>query len=224
MSYWKAPLRQAVTVTLAALAIGCGPQGGATAGSAAADAASKVYVAPGQKDEFYAFMSGGFSGNVAVYGLPSGRLFAQIAVFSQYPEKGYGYSEQTKAMLNTSYGFVPWDDAHHPELSMTDGVPDGRWLFINGNNTPRVARVDLARFETDEIIEIPNSGGGHASPFITMNTEYAVSATRFSVPIPQEDVAISQYAEKFKGTLTFVKVSPEGKLSVAFQILEPGLN
>ena len=34
MSYWKAPLRQAVTVTLAALAIGCGPQGGATAGSA----------------------------------------------------------------------------------------------------------------------------------------------------------------------------------------------
>jgi len=93
---------------------------------AAGDAASRVYVAPGEHDELYAFMSGGFSGNVTVYGLPSGRLLQQIAVFSQYPEKGYGYSEQTKAMFNTSYGFVPWDDAHHPQLSITNGQADGR--------------------------------------------------------------------------------------------------
>ena len=79
-------------------------------------------------------------------------------------------------MLQTSYGFVPWDDAHHPELSQTDGVPDGRWLFINGNNTPRIARIDLTRFETDEILEIPNAAGGHASPFTTPNNEYIVSA------------------------------------------------
>src|SRR5690348_18483941 len=79
-----------------------------TSGLAGADAASEVYIAPGQKDEFYMFASGGFSGNVSVYGLPSGRLFAQIPVFSQYPEKAYGYSEQTKGLLNTSYGFVPW--------------------------------------------------------------------------------------------------------------------
>jgi nitrous-oxide reductase len=65
-------------------------------------------------------------------------------VFSQYPEKGYGYTDQTRALLETSYGMVPWDDTHHTELSMTDGVPDGRWLFINGNNTPRIARIDSA--------------------------------------------------------------------------------
>ena len=58
-------------------------------------------------------------------------------------------AEQTKALLETSYGFVPWDDAHHPKLSQTEGVADGRWLFINGNNTPRVARINLATFETD---------------------------------------------------------------------------
>ena len=34
------------------------------------DAASRVYVAPGSYDEFYSFMSGGFSGQVSVYGLP----------------------------------------------------------------------------------------------------------------------------------------------------------
>ena len=225
MSYWKDPVRQALTVTLAALAVGCAPQGGATAGSAAADAAAKVYVAPGQKDEFYAFMSGGFSGNVAVYGLPSGRLFAQIPVFSQYPEKGYGYSEQTKAMLNTSYGSIPWDDAHHPELSMTDGVPDGRWLFINGNNTPRIARIDLTTMETVEIIEIPNAAGNHASPFTTPNNEYVVGATRFSVPTPQKDVPIESYKENFAGLLTFVKVDKEtGRMALAFQIRVPGYN
>lgn len=153
-------------------------------------AAEKVYVPPGKYDEFYAFMSGGFSGQVSVYGLPSGRLLRNIPVFSQAPEEGYGYSEETKPLLQTSYGFVPWDDAHHPQLSQTKGELDGRWLFINGNNTPRVARLDLRTFETEEILEIPFSGGNHGSPFITENTEYVIASTRFSVPIPQRDVPI----------------------------------
>ena len=189
------------------------------------DAASKVYVAPGKYDEFYAFLSGGFSGQLSVYGLPSGRLFRVIPVFSVDPEKGYGFNEETKPLLNTSYGFIPWDDAHHPELSQTNGETDGRWIFINGNNTPRVARIDLSVFETVEIIEIPNSGGNHSSPFTTENTEYVVAGTRFSVPIPQKDVAISSYAENFKGALSFIKVDKEtGKMSVAFQILMPGFD
>ncbi len=189
------------------------------------DAAQKVYVAPGTYDEFYAFMSGGFSGQVTVYGLPSGRLFKTIPVFSVFPENGYGFAEETKPMLNTSFGFVPWDDAHHPELSQTDGVPDGRWLFINANNTTRVARIDLSTFETDEIIEIPNAAGNHASPFITMNTEYVIASTRFSVPIPQKDVPISTYKENFNGSMTFIKVDPEsGRMDIAFQIIVPGFN
>ncbi|MCB9260741.1 MAG: Sec-dependent nitrous-oxide reductase [Ignavibacteriales bacterium] len=189
------------------------------------DAAEKVYVAPGQYDEFYSFMSGGFSGQVTVYGLPSGRLFKIIPVFSQHPENSYGYNEETKPMLQTSYGFVPWDDAHHPELSQTNGETDGRWLFINANNTPRVARIDLTTFETEEIIEIPNSAGNHGSPFVTMNTEYVVASTRFSVPIPQKDVPISSYKENFKGTLSFIKVDKEsGNMNIEFQILVPGFN
>src|SRR6476619_2645675 len=157
------------------------------------DAASRVYVAPGSYDEFYSFLSGGFSGQVAVYGLPSGRLLKVIPVFSQNAENGWGYNEETKPMLETTFGFIPWDDTHHTELSMTDGVPDGRWLFINGNNTPRIARIDLTRFETDEIIQIPNSAGNHSSPFTTENSEYIVAGTRFSVPMnaDNQDVAIN---------------------------------
>src|SRR5512133_2182156 len=83
------------------------------------DAASKVYVAPGSYDDYYAFMSGGFSGQVTVYGLPSGRLLKTIPVFSQFPENGFGYTEETKPLLQTTRGFIPWDDSHHPELSQT---------------------------------------------------------------------------------------------------------
>ncbi len=186
------------------------------------DAASRVYVPPGEHDEFYAFLSGGFSGQISVYGLPSGRLFRVIPVFSQDAEKGYGYNEESKPMLQTSYGFVPWDDAHHPELSQTNGVPDGRWIFINGNNTPRIARVDLTTFETAEIIEIPNSGGNHSSPFITANSEYVVAGTRFSIPIPNEDMALEEYKEKFKGSLSFISVGEDGDMEMAFQVLVPG--
>lgn len=189
------------------------------------DAADKVYVAPGSYDQFYAFMSGGFSGQVAVYGLPSGRMFKEIGVFSQDPETGYGYSEESKAMLMTSYGFIPWDDAHHPSLSMTNGEQDGRWLFINGNNTPRIARIDLHSFETVEIIETPNSGGNHASPFVTENTEYVVASTRFSIPIPNKDVSINSYKENFNGTVSFISVDKNsGKMNLAFQIIVPGFN
>lgn len=190
----------------------------------AGNEAERVYVAPGTYDDFYLFTSGGFSGQIGVYGLPSGRMFRVIPVFSQDPEKAWGYSEESKPMFMTSYGFIPWDDAHHPKLSQTEGIADGRWIFINANNTPRVARVDLSTFKTAEIIEIPNSGGNHGSPFLTENTEYVVASTRFSVPIPNKDVAIDSYKENFKGTISFIKVDKEGAMDVAFQILVPGFN
>jgi nitrous-oxide reductase len=203
---------------------GCKPKG--PAGVTTFGAAAKVYVPPGQYDEFYNFVSGGFNGQMAVYGLPSGRLFRNIPVFSVNPENGYGYSEETKPLLNTSHGFVPWDDLHHPALSTTNGEHDGRWVFGNANNTPRVARIDLRTFRTVEIIELPNSGGNHSSPFITENTEYVVAGTRFSVPVGENrDVPISSYKENFKGTISFIKVDPQtGRMHIAFQLRTPGFN
>jgi nitrous-oxide reductase len=189
------------------------------------DAASKVYVAPGKYDEFYNVVSGGFNGQIGIYGIPSGRLFRILPVFSLSPENGYGFSEETKPMLNTSHGFVPWDDLHHIALSTTKGEHDGRWIFANGNNTPRVARVSFKSFRTEEILEIPNSGGNHSSPFITENTEYLVAGTRFSVPMGGKDVPISSYKENFKGSISFIKVDPQtGHMNIAFQLRTPGFN
>ena len=224
-------MKKIINISLAALFVAvlfsCNDSGSKkqNKGALGSNAAEKVYVAPGEYDEYYAFISGGFSGQLSVYGLPSGRLFKVIPVFSQDAEKAYGYNEETKPMLNTSFGFVPWDDSHHPDISQTNGVVDGRWVFINGNNTPRIAKIDLTTFETTEIIEIPNSAGNHSSSFVTENTEYVVAGTRFSVPIPQRDMAINEYKGNFKGSLSFISVDPEdGGMELSFQIMMPGFD
>lgn len=208
-----------------ALVTSCKPKNSGDAVSG--DAAQRVYVAPGKYDEFYNFVSGGFSGQMSVYGLPSGRMLKVVPIFSQDPESGWGFSEETKPMLNTSDGFIPWDDQHHLELSQTNGEVDGRWIFANANNTPRIARVDLKRFKTSEIIELPNSAGNHSSPFITENTEYVVAGTRFGVPGDYEDgdVPINTYKENFKAHISFIKVDKEsGKMDLSFQLRLPGVN
>jgi nitrous-oxide reductase len=203
---------------------GCKPK--ALASVSIGDAAVKAFVPPGKHDEFYNIVSGGFNGQMAVYGIPSGRLFKILPVFSVFPESGYGYSEETKPMLNTSHGFIPWDDLHHIALSTTKGEHDGRWAFGNANNTPRVARINMKTFRTEEILEIPNSGGNHSSPFITENTEYLVAGTRFSIPMGNnKDVPISSYKENFKGSISFVKIDPaDGHMNIAFQLRTPGFN
>jgi nitrous-oxide reductase len=221
----KALKTLAIAATAVAGLFSCKPKGAESAVSG--DAAAKVYVAPGKYDEFYNIVSGGFNGQIGVYGIPSGRLFRIVPVFAQSSESGYGFSEETKPMLNTSHGFVPWDDLHHIALSRTNGNHDGRWAFANGNNTPRIARVDLTTFRTAEIIEIPNSAGNHSSPFITENSEYVVAGTRFSVPLDDQngDVPLTTYKQNFKGTVSFIGVNPQsGEMNLAFQIRTPGIN
>ena len=37
---------------------------------------------------------------------PSGRMLKVVPIFSVDPESGWGFSEETKPMLNTSEGFI----------------------------------------------------------------------------------------------------------------------
>lgn len=207
----------AAALALAALA-GCGPSGSGGSG-VAADAARRTYVKPGEHDKYYAFLSGGHSGQVFVYGIPSCRHITTIPVFTPEPAKGYGVDEESKAML----GGRTWGDAHHPGLSETDGDYDGRWLFINDMPGARIARIDLDDFSTHEIYgPIPNVSAAHACPFPTPNTEYVFAASRFSIPIPYPTVAkLEDYKQKFNGVIAGVKVSKEGHMSLGFEILTP---
>ena len=84
-----------VLIAIAGLLFGlssCGGNGSSTGGALTTSAADRVFVPPGQHDEFYAFISGGFSGQLAVHGLPSGRLFKIIPVFSVDGEKAWGFN------------------------------------------------------------------------------------------------------------------------------------
>ncbi|MGE5803893.1 MAG: Sec-dependent nitrous-oxide reductase [Gemmatimonadota bacterium] len=211
----------AALVLAAACAPSKGPQGGANSRLAdARDAAQRTFVEPGKLDEFYLFYSGGHSGQVYIAGVPSMRHIATIPVFAPYPATGYGFDAESKAMLG---GFT-WGDVHHPALSKTKGDYDGRWLFVNDNANNRVARVDLRDFKTHQILgPIANSSGNHGSAFVTENTEYALVASRFSIPIPTGTYApTSRYATDYKGILSGIKIdSATGTMSVAWQIVTP---
>jgi nitrous-oxide reductase len=182
--------------------------------------AETAYVAPGEKDSHYLFYSGGHSGQVFVAGIPSMRHIVTIPVFAPYPGIGYGFDEKSKEML----GEYTWGDVHHPALSQTDSLYDGRWLFVNDNANNRVARISLRDFKTKEIIgPLPNSSGSHASSFVTENTEYLFVSTRFSTPLPKGRVApLEDYASEYAGMVTAIEVDPDsGEMSVGFQILMP---
>jgi nitrous-oxide reductase len=210
---------------------GCGRPGAdsnakksANGGNASAnDAASRTYVEPGKKDEFYLFYSGGHSGQVFVAGIPSMRHMFTIPVFAPHPGVGYGFDEETKHML----GGFSWGDVHHPALSQTASKYDGRWLFVNDNANNRVARIDLRDMKTKQILgPIPNSSGNHGSSFVTENTEYILVATRFSVPLPKGRAApIESYADEFKGMVSGITVDKNtGEMKVGWQILTPPFN
>lgn len=214
-------------VCLAALSLiisGCGKKGESGVSSRdRASAAEATYVAPGEKDEYYLFYSGGHSGQVFVAGIPSMRHIITIPVFAPSPGTGYGFDVESKKLL----GDYTWGDVHHPALSQTDSMYDGRWLFVNDNANNRVARIDLRDFKTKQVIgPLPNSSGSHASSFVTENTEYLFVSTRFSTPLPKGTVSdLENYERDYNGMVTALKVDPEsGEMSVGFQILMPPFN
>ncbi len=199
------------------------PSGGDAQLADVREAAQRTFVAPGKVDDFYLFYSGGHSGQVYVAGVPSMRHIMTIPVFAPYPATGYGFDEESKRLL----GNYTWGDVHHPALSKINGDYDGRWLFVNDNANNRLARIDLRDFKTKQILgPIPNSSGNHGSAFVTSSTEYALVASRFSIPVPTGSYApLSQYATQYHGVLSGIKIdSVTGTMSMAWQILTPPFN
>jgi len=220
-----------LTGVLLALVLDCGPQppsrgrgnrAGASGGSDVANAALATYVPPGDLDQYYLFYSGGHSGQVFVAGIPSMRHIATIPVFTPYPGTGYGFDDETKAML----GRYTWGDAHHPGFSETDGEYDGRWLFINDNANGRIARIDLKDFKTKQILKIPNISANHGSSFVTPNSEFVTMSTRMSVPFPEGTYAdVTEYGTKYKGLVAGIKIDPtSGEMKLGWEVLVPPFN
>ncbi|MDR2080977.1 MAG: Sec-dependent nitrous-oxide reductase [Campylobacteraceae bacterium] len=171
-------------------------------------AAAKTYTPSGMKDQYYAFSSGGQSGQVIVYGIPSMRILKYIGVFTPEPWQGYGYDEESKKILeyaNIRGKQVTWGDSHHPNFSEKNGEYTGEFLFINDKANPRVAVIDLKTFETVQIVADPVFKNTHGGPFVTPNTEYILDAAQLAAPFEDEYVPIEAYEDKFRGGVTLWK-------------------
>ncbi|OLO28642.1 nitrous-oxide reductase [Alkalihalophilus pseudofirmus] len=180
--------------------------------------AEQVYVPHGELDDYYLFNSGGHSGQLFVYGVPSMRHIRTVPVFTPDPATGYGFDDHTREML----GDYTWGDFHHPAFSETDGDYDGKFLFATDVANNRVAALDLADFHTVDMLKIPNSGGPHCAAFVTENTEYLFLPTRFSIPMGNEFVSLDEFSEEYRGVMSAVTFDQdEQKLDIAYQVSLP---
>jgi nitrous-oxide reductase len=126
-----------------------------------ASAAQQVYVAPGKLDEYYAFLSGGQSGSIFVYGIPSCRFIKEVPIFEPRAGLGYANNPGSETYRRLAATGPLWGDTHHPVLSQTDGRYDGHWLWINDKANGRVAKIDLRTFEVAAIQRVANLQGAH---------------------------------------------------------------
>jgi len=182
-------------------------------------AAAKTYTPTGGRDEYIVFSSGGQSGQVIVYGIPSMRILKYIGVFTPEPWQGYGFDDESKRVLaqgKIDGRQINFGDTHHPSISETDGEYNGRWLFINDKANPRLAVIDLHDFETKQIVVNPFFKSEHGGTFVTPNTEYVMDAAQYAAPLGKGFVPLEEFNEKYRGGLTYWKFDDKiGKLDAS---------
>ncbi|QKG29945.1 Sec-dependent nitrous-oxide reductase [Campylobacter sp. RM16187] len=178
--------------------------------------AAKTYQPSGRKDEYIVFSSGGQSGQVLVYGVPSMRIYKYIGVFTPEPWQGYGYDEESKKVLAGGMmrgKQITWGDTHHPALTEKNGEYVGDYLFINDKANPRIAVINLHDFETTQIVVNPVIKSEHGGSFVTPNTEYVIEASQYAAPFDNEYHPIEEYESVYRGAVTFWKFDyPKGKI------------
>ncbi len=170
-------------------------------------AAAKTFTPSGMKDEYVIFSSGGHSGQVFAIGVPSMRLLRTIAVFTPEPWQGWGYGVGNEILAegNVNGKANLWGDTHHPALSETGGEYDGQWLFVNDKINARIAVIDLRDFETKQIVKNPLTVSDHGGAFVTPDSEYVIEGGQYSVPFGAKYAPISEYKEKYRGSVTMWK-------------------
>jgi len=175
-------------------------------------AAVKTYVPTGKKDEYLMISSGGHSGQMMVIGVPSMRLLKVVGVFTPEPWQGWGYSNETRAVLaggDVRGKQIRWADTHHPALSETAGDYDGQFAFINDKAQARVAVIDLRDFETKQIVNNPLSTSDHGGTFVTPNTDWVIEGGQYAAPLGTRYASLEDYDSEYRGMITFWKFDRE---------------
>jgi nitrous-oxide reductase len=175
-------------------------------------AAAKTYTPTGGRDEYIVLSSGGQSGQLIVYGIPSMRILKYVGVFTPEPWQGYGFDDESKAVLaggRINGKDITFGDTHHPAISETNGDYDGRYVFLNDKANPRLAVIDLHDFETKQIVAHPLFKSEHGGTFVTPNTEYVMEAVQYAAPYSDKFVPLEEFNDKYRGGLTYWKFDKE---------------
>ncbi len=170
--------------------------------------ALESYVAPGKRDAFLVFASGGVGGQVLVHGVPSMRLLAEIPVFAAAPGHGHGVAAESMAQFDEAGGLVG-GDVRGVALSETGSAYDGRWLFASDGNTPRLAVIDLKDFVVRQVAVNPvqaSADGVAVSP----NSEYALQVSRQPAPLGGGYAPLAAMDASWRGAATFWRFDPAG--------------
>jgi len=171
-------------------------------------AALRTYMPTGRHDDYYIFASGGHGGQLAVIGVPSMRILKFIAVFTPEPWQGYGYGDQTNAVLRSGDRMgheINWGDMHHPALSETNGEYDGQFIFVGDKANARVAVVNLRDFITTQLVHSDIIQSDHGGCFVTPNSDYVIESSQYPAPLGGRYADVSRFNEEYRGAVIFWK-------------------
>ncbi|MCF6282343.1 MAG: nitrous-oxide reductase [Candidatus Polarisedimenticolaceae bacterium] len=206
-----------IGATIGGVGAGLGTMLSAPVQAASPNAAA--FVAPGELDEYYGFWSGGHSGEMRIYGMPSMRELMRIPVFNLDCATGWGLTNESKEILDLENNPYLVGDCHHPHMSMTDGRYNGKYLFINDKGNSRIARIRCDVMKTDKITTIPNVQAVHGlrvqkAPF----TKYVFANGEFRIPQPNDGTGMDDVASYY----TMFSALDAESMEVAFQVIVDG--
>ena len=186
-------------------------------------AATKTFMPRGGRDEYFGFVGTGNSGTMAVYGIPSMRIYKYVGVFSPEPWQGYGFDDESTLMLkkgSLDNRLYKYGDMRYPALAETNGKYNGKYLFYSDGANSRIALLGLDDFETKQVLQHPLFINAYAGVAVTENTEYVIQSSQY--PTPWNGMAADvekDFDSKFKSGVTFWKFTDdEGEVGTGHHI------
>ena len=186
-------------------------------------AATKTFMPRGGRDEYFGFVGTGNSGTMAVYGIPSMRIYKYVGVFSPEPWQGYGFDDESTLMLkkgSLDNRLYKYGDMRYPALAETNGKYNGMYLFYSDGANSRIALLGLDDFETKQVLMHPLFINAYAGVAVTENTEYVIQTSQYPTPWDGMQADVSKdYDTKFKSGVTFWKfIDTEDKAGTGHHI------